>query len=213
MGQSGIENLQGARRFGIGRAWVIFTLVILVVAMLVVIFVRNLPKPPRYDPLTIDPGSTVPARPPFGMRLELGEGANKVTRSWRASTLEVEGTPVLPAVLAREIVPGDRWRLIVGLDVDLAETTIFGLQLEVADVEYVIRAFDSEIASDRAGARKIRRLPDFLIPAGSRRLEFEISPAGPSPLFRGTWIGEDGMERPLGDVSETTSASDPISDP
>jgi hypothetical protein len=147
------------------------------------------------------------------MRLELGEGANKVTRSWRASTLEVEGTPVLPAVLAREIVPGDRWRLIVGLDVDLAETTIFGLQLEVADVEYVIRAFDSEIASDRAGARKIRRLPDFLIPAGSRRLEFEISPAGPSPLFRGTWIGEDGLERPLGDVSETTSASDSISDP
>ena len=186
------------RNAGTVQAWLLFFLVAAVVTTLVVIFIRHLPDPPRYAPLTIDPGSEVPSRPAFGMRLELGEGDSLVTRSWRAVDLEVIGKPSLPEVLARGLEVGDAWRLVAGLNLELSETTILGLLIEVGDVEFVIRSGLSEIASDRVDEVELRRIDDFLVPAGSRLLEFDILPIGPNPVFRGSWIDESEEQRPLG---------------
>lgn len=190
-----------ARNTGSIHGWVLFTLVAGVVALLVVIFVRNLPDPPRYDALTIDPGSEMPVRRPFGIRLEIGEGASAITRSWRASELEVVGRPLLPEVLDRGLETGDSWRLVAGLNVELSETMIVGLLIEIRDVEYVIRSGSSEIASGRVEASELRRIDDFLVPAGSRVLEFDLVPIGPDPIFRGSWIDEADRQRPLAELA------------
>ena len=184
-------------------------LILVVVVSLVITFIRHLPAAPRYDALTIDPGSRIPARRAFGMQLEIGEGDAMVTRSWRASTLQVLGEPPVPEVLARDLEVGDSWRLVAGLSVELSETTIVGFLIEMGDVEFVIRSAHSEIASGRVEAMEWRRVDDFLVPAGSRLLEFEIRPIGPAPLFRGFWIDEDDVQRPIGDLSGTPSQASP----
>ena len=176
------------------QGWLWFALLVGAMCVLVVLFVRNLPDPPRYDELTIEPGSGIPPRPAFGLKIEVGEGASMVARSWRSSELEVEGTPAIPDILARSLRVGATWRLLAVLNVELSEPTVVGLLLEMNDVEVVVRSAVSEIASHRAEAPERHRVDDLLIPAGSRTLEFDIVPIGPDPLFRGSKSG--GMRDP-----------------
>ena len=197
------------RTLGSIQGWLLFSLIFGVALVLLVVFVNNLPDPPRYDDLTIEPGSAVPPRAPFGMRLEIGEGEAMVSRSWRTSELEVDGRPAIPELLARTMTLGDSWRLVAALNVELAEPTIVGLLLEVRDVEFVVRSAVSEIASDRIEAIELRRIDDFLVPAGSRTLEFDLAPIGPDPIFRGFWIDESGDQRPFSELAGYTPEETP----
>ena len=197
------------RATGSIQGWLLFSLVSGVVLFLVIVFLNNLPDPPRYDDLTIEPGSAVPARPPFGLRLEIGEGEAMVTRSWRTTELEVVGEPAIPQVVARSLEVGDSWRLVATLNVELSEPTVVGILLEVGDVEFVIRSAVSEIAADRIEEPELRRIDDFLVPAGSRTLEFDITPIGPDPIFRGSWIDESGRQRPFAELAGYTLEQTP----
>ena len=87
------------------------------------------------------------------------------------------------------------------LNVELSEPTVVGLLLEMSDVEVVVRSAVSEIASHRAEAPERHRVDDLLIPAGSRTLEFDIVPIGPDPVFRGSWIDEQGEQRELSELA------------
>ena len=197
------------RSRGSSLGWLLFTLLSGTVAILVVVFIRNLPDPPRYDALTIDPGSEVPSRSPFGMRMEVGEGEAMITRSWRTTELKIVGKPMLPEVLARGVKVGDSWRLVAALNVELSEPTVVGLVFEGRDVEFTIRSDVSEIASHRIEESEVRRIDDFLIPAGSRDLEIDIVPVGSDPMFHGMWIDEAGVQRPLSELAGFESSSPP----
>ena len=96
---------------------------------------------------------------------------------------------------------GDSWRLVATLNVELSEPTVVGILLEVGDVEFVIRSAVSEIAADRIEEPELRRIDDFLVPAGSRTLEFDITPIGSDPIFRGSWIDESGGKRPFAELA------------
>ncbi|MCP4837292.1 MAG: hypothetical protein GY895_21310 [Phycisphaera sp.] len=191
------------RSRGASRSWIVFSIAVLVATGLVVLFVQNLPAPPRYDPLTVTPGSSVPDRSAFGMTLVVGEGSSEVRRSWRTNDLEIDGRPMLPADLVDDLPPGKDWRLVARLDLQRSRPTVVGLRFLLGDVDLKIQAYESDIASLEARGREESVLDDILVPAGSSTLVFDILPAGPDPFVRGGWVDEAGEERPLSDLSRS----------
>lgn len=192
------------RSRGAVRGWIVFGIVSLVMAGLVVLFIRNLPPPPRYDSLTVTPGSSVPDRSAFGMILEVGGGDSPVQWAWRSAELEVDGRPAPPDDPAAEARLGDDWHLVARLDLQRSQPTIVGLRLEVQDVDLRIGAYEADITSIEARALEERVLDPILVPAGSSTLVFDIRPAGPNPIVRGDWVDEEGRARSLSELSRST---------
>lgn len=165
---------------GSATQWSIAVVAILATSVLVAWWAMNLPAPPRFSPLTIEPG-TARAKP-------------------RRIVLEIDG----PDTALVRVVPGVEFDLPAGrpplegfdatvftaryrVPIDLGETTFasLGADVEACEVRFLRSGEPIETASISGdGALETGVL---ILPAGSSDIEIEVVALGEASRFRGWW--------------------------
>ena len=186
---------------------------------LVTVFVRNLPAPPRYDELTVEPGSTTPVMRGIVRRVHGAAGGELLTTA--ASDVALESWP--------DAADGDPATLVVfRIPVERADTTFAVIGVEGRDVEIVVRrgrsvvldiADHEETVDAAAAAREPFAIESasIILPKGASDLEVEMRPRGDAPTARMWWREVEGgtgtaavrtapRRRPLSELLEETSS-------
>lgn len=177
------------RRQGGTTAWIVVAVATVVLAGLVVLFIRNLPGPPRYDELTIEPGSSTPVMRGIVRRVRFSADAEiEVTA---ANEVLLESWPSTP-----EGMPASE--VVHKVPIFRSDVTFIVLGVESRDVEVIVRRGRSVVmqvdADSAPGDAAGRRESDSLIlPEGVSDLEVEFRANGDDPFARVTWrVAEDG---------------------
>jgi hypothetical protein len=176
-----------------------------ITAGLVVIFLRNLPPPPRFDDLRIEPGSAVPS------------GRSILRRLWIDDAIE-------PATMAVDDVAFERWptgesgrpavRLRYDVPVERAETTFARFLVEGAAAQVTISRGSRAVLVAGGDADFEAESPSVVISRGASDIEIEIvrSEVAGLPRVRVVWIEVaddedgavgDGEHRSLSTLFET----------
>ncbi len=192
-----------ARRGGAG-AWLLVGLATAIVAALVVVFVRNLPAPPRFDDLRIEPGSTTPVMRGIVRRVHGGDGTDPAVSAVNA--VEIDDWPTTND-------GGSATLVVHRIPVERRETTFVVIGVEGRDVEIVVRRGRSVVLrageSAQLGERFTVESDSIILPDGASDLEVEMRPTGPSAAARLWWRELDGEDenarRPIAELLEETA--------
>ena len=189
------------------RPWLLLALVTGITAILVRLFVINLPGPPRFDPLTIEPGSEAGERGHFGITLSLGDPTASTDRAWRTRTFGfVDGRPEGIDLQAGE------WTYVCRVPLARAEATPATLWFQTNNARLVVRSEDAVILEGGGEGSASSRSSSLLLPVGVGELLIEVRPLGPRSSLAGFWHppGEPEERRTLRSLAETVA--DRISD-
>lgn len=181
-------------------AWSLVVAITAILAGLVAVFIANLPEPPRYDELTIDPGSRIPDRPPIAVVLRRTTDDGEVERSWRAGSIDFVGQPVIPEAIGWALDPSERsWSLEGGLMALFDEPELVRFEIAAEGVRWSIESEETLLASGEAAGFE-RSTLEQLMPKGSTPLRVVIEPTGATPSFVVAWTDEQGIGRTLAEL-------------
>ena len=199
---------RGSGRAGRIRPWLILALVTGITAILVRMFVINLPGPPRFDPLTIEPGSEAGERGHFGVTLLLRDSPSSADRAWRTRTFGfVDGRPGPVNRLDGLDLQAGEWTYICRVPLARAETTPATLLFETHDAWLVVRSEEAVILEGGGEGSALTTSNSLLLPVGAGELVVEVKPLGPRSSLAGSWHppGEPNERRNLRSLTETDS--------
>jgi hypothetical protein len=168
-----------------------------ITAGLVVVFLRSLPAPPRFDELRIDPGSTSPVTRGIIRRLWSEGGGEPDVAS--VDDVHLDEWPVDD--LGRPAV-----RLVYRVPIERAETTFVRFRVEGQASAVTLRRGRVVIleAADPLGFDA--ESESVVVPDGASDLEIEVVPRGSDPRLRITWVDVDDADagpRSLDDLVES----------
>lgn len=156
--------------------------------MLVRLFVVNLPGPPRFDPLTIEPGSEAGERGHFGITLSLGDPTASTDRAWRTRTFGfVDGRPGPTNRLEGIDLQAGEWTYVCRVPLARSETTPATLLFETNNARVVVRSEDAVILEGGGEGAASSRSNSLLLPVGVGELLVEVKPLGPRSSLAGAW--------------------------
>lgn len=180
--------------------WIIAGLAILATSVLVGWWAANLPSPPRFSPLTIEPGAARATARRVVLEID-GAGDAMVRVVQRVEFDLASGRPPLDGFEAAPFTA--RYRV----PIDLGETTFasFGADVRGCEVRFLRSGEPIETASITGGGRLETGV--LILPAGSSDIEIEVVADGDAPKFRGWWRTDpDGPTEDLpGTVEAETS--------
>ncbi|MAD19290.1 MAG: hypothetical protein CMJ52_03600 [Planctomycetaceae bacterium] len=195
------RSITAVARRGSARQWGITSIAIAATAALVWLWVASLPAPPRFSPLTIEPG------------------AARATA--RRIVLEVEGdgqamVRVVPEVefdlaAGRRPLEGfeaESFTALYRVPIDLGETTFasFGADVRGCKVRFLRSGEPIEAVSVAGDGRLETGV--LILPAGSSDMEIEVVVEGGDSGFRGWWRRD-----PDGPTEDLPGTADAAPDP
>jgi hypothetical protein len=195
--QRRILDGRGAWRCGVASAWIITAAAVAITAGLVVLFLRNLPDPPRFDDLRIEPGSK--ATTPRRILRRHWTSASGEPEVETVSDVRIDSWPVdeqgLPATTIAYRVPIER-----------NETTFARFAVEGGSAAVVIRRGSVMILEVDAASSFQKESDSVVIPIGASDLDIDVIPRGASPRLRVTWreIEVDDEPRSLASLMESS---------
>ncbi len=190
-----IQRERAVRRTGSASAWAITFGAAAITAGLVVLFLRNLPAPPRFDELRIEPGSET----------RLARSISR--RRWSASSEE----PTIEVVreVAIESWPVDdreqpATRVTYQVPIEREATTFAQFAVDGASATVVIRRGVVVILEAGSESAFAEESASVVIPTGTSDLEIDVLPRGASPRLRVTWreVEVDDEPRSLATLME-----------
>lgn len=193
-------------RHGGIRAWLLLALVVGITAGLVRIFVINLPDPPRFDPLTIEPGSEAGERGHFGVTLRIGARTTPTERAWRTRNFGfADGRPGPTKRLDGLDLEGGDWTYICRVPIARSETTPATLAFQIQDAWLVVRSEEAVILEGGGEGSTLVESNSLLLPVGVGELVVEVKPLGPRASLAGSWHppGDSTERRNLRTLSDT----------
>lgn len=160
--------------------WVVAVVAILATCVLVGWWASNLPSPPRFSPLTIEPGAAQARARRIVLEIE-GADAAQVRVVPRVEFDLSAGRPPLEgfdagAFTARYRVP-----------IDLGETTFASLGADVRSCEVRFLRSGEPIDTASIGGDGSLETGVLILPAGSSDIEIEVVAKGEASSFRGWW--------------------------
>jgi hypothetical protein len=200
------------RRRGSTLQWWIMSIGIVITACGVFLWVRNLPDPPRFSPLTLEPGAAVVRSPKATVEITV-EGRTFIRP---VSTIEfdlAEGESIAADV------PAGAFKAVYQVAIDLPDVTFASLGADFRDcrVRFVldgeeIRSSTGEILTKYSGIETDLEIESgsMVFPAGRSEFEIEVEASNATPAFRAWWrLDSDGLKSALpilADPSESSGA-------
>lgn len=179
-----------ARR-GSSLQWGLAGLAIIATAGLVWLWVVSLPAPPRFSPLTIEPGAARATARRLVLEID-GTGEALVRVVPRVEFDLPAGRPPLDGFESGSFTA--RYRV----PIDLGKTTFasFGADVRGCEVRFLRSGEPIETASIAGDGRLETGV--LILPAGSSDIEIEVVTTGEGPTFRGWWRPDaDGPTKDL----------------
>lgn len=184
-------------RRGTARAWSLLGLAILVTSAGVWIFVRNLPGPPRYDPLRLEVSRPGMERQPYAHRFGWTVDDRTEELSWRSEAVGFEeGEVAPPEILAATGDVGD-WVRSSTIPISRTEPTpaILGFETRDLRIELLVEGA-SVLVAGGAGDSEVETEP-ILLPAGASTLTLRVTPVGAATRLKAWWREPDGERSTL----------------
>lgn len=186
-------------RAGSTLQWLVVSIGIIITACGVWFWVRNLPDPPRFSPLTLEPGAAF-------------------VRTPRATVeIAIEGRTVIRPVSGFEFdlaageafapdLPAGPFKLLYRVEMDLPDVTFASLGANTRDCRVRFLREDEEIRSTTAEDGAEIETGAMVFPAGASDFQIEVDAFGPSPAFEAWWrLDSDDEELPLPVFEEAAS--------
>ena len=200
------------RRRGSAAQWWIMSIGIAITACGVYFWVRNLPDPPRFSPLTLEPGAAIMRTPKA--TVEITVAGRTFVRPVSAIEFDlVEGESIAADV------PGGAFKAVYQVAIDLPEVTFASLGADFRDcrVRFVldgeeIRSSTGESLTKYSGIETGLEIESgsMVFPAGRSEFEIEVEASGAAPSFKAWWrLDSDGSKSPLpilGDVPDPSGS-------
>ena len=160
--------------------WTVAGLAILATSVLVAWWAVNLPSPPRFSPLTIEPGAARATARKVVLEID-GADEALIRVVPRVEFDLLEGRPPLEGFEA------DSFTALYRVPIDLGETTFASLGADVrgCDVRFLRSGEPIETVSIAGDGRLETGV--LILPAGSSDIEIEVVARGDGPAFRGWW--------------------------
>lgn len=218
-----VSGRRAARRRGTARSWTIVATAAAITAGLVVVFIRSLPPPPRFDDLRVEPGSSTPVMRGIIRRLYSAEGGSGEAAAGAESAAPVTSSVNDVAIDAwPNAADGEPASLVVHrIPIERAEATFAIIGVEGVDVSVVVRRGRSVVlrAGDDTpiGERFEIESNSIILPDGVSDLEVEMRPRSEA-ASAGLWwreveggtgtaaVGSDPRRRPLAELLDETAS-------
>ncbi len=190
---------------GSASQWVVAVVAILATSVLVGWWAANLPSPPRFSPLTIEPGAARATARRIVLEIE-GDGQAMVRVVPGVEFDLAAGRPPVDGFEAASFTA------VYRVPLDLGETTFASLGADVRGCTVrFLRSGEPIEAVSVAGDGRLET-GVLILPAGSSDIEIEVVAEDEAPKFRGWWRPDP--EGPTQDLpgSIVESPSDPVTD-
>ena len=178
--------------------WVVAVVAILATSVLVGWWAANLPSPPRFSPLTIEPGAARARARRIVLEIDGAEEAlirvvPRVEFDLSAGRAPLDG------------FEADSFTALYRVPIDLGETTFASLGADVqgCEVRFLRSGEPIETASIAGDGRLETGV--LILPAGSSDIEIEVVASGAASRFRGWWRRDP--EGPTEDLPGTLDAA------
>ncbi len=168
---------------GAALGWGIVAVVAMITAALVVVFLRHLPPPPRFDDLRIDPGSERIVTRGILRRLWTDASDQPVVTSVDDVRLDdwPRGPDGLPAV-----------RLVYRVPIERGETTFVRFLIDGEGTRVTLRRGLVEVLTAGDSSAFTATSASVVVPDGASDLDIEVVPQGEVSRLRIRWQEVDG---------------------
>ena len=173
------------RRSGSALQWWIMSIGIAVTACGVSFWVRHLPDPPRFSPLTIEPG-VASVRPPRAT-VEIDFTGRIVIRPVSRLEFDLKKGDAFAADL-----PTGPFKAVYRVAIDLPDVTFASLGADLRDCRVRFLREVEEIRSSTARDGSEIETGAMVFPAGRSEFQIEVETFGEAPAFRAWWRPEPG---------------------
>lgn len=175
-------------------------LAILLTSAGVWIFVRNLPGPPRYDPLRIEVARPGMERQPYAHTFAWSRDDRTEDFSWRSGSIGFDAGGAAPAEILAATGGAADWVRTSTIPINRAEPTpaILGFRLRDLRLELSVEGA-SVLQAGGAGETEIES-DAILLPAGAGTLMLRLIPTSPEASLAAWWREPEGARLELGSL-------------
>ena len=178
-------------RSGSTLQWLVVSIGILITACGVWFWVGNLPDPPRFSPLTLEPGAAFVRTPRATVEIAI-EGRTVIRP---VSDFEFDlavGEAFTPDL------PSGAFKLLYRVEMDLSDVTFASLGANTRDCRVRFLREEEEMRSATTMEGAEIETGAMVFPVGASDFQIEVETFGPSPAFKAWWrLDSDGEKSPL----------------
>ena len=178
-------------RAGSTLQWLVVSIGIIITACGVWFWVQNLPDPPRFSPLTLEPGAAFVRTP--RATVEIAIEGRTVIRPVSGFEFDL----AVGEALAPDL-PAGAFKLLYRVEMDLSDVTFASLGANTRDcrVRFLREAEEMRSVTTMEGAEI--ETGAMVFPVGASDFQIEVETFGPSPAFKAWWrLDSDGEKLPL----------------